>query len=236
MEETYTESPDERVRRILAEVGAGESRVFVTKYFPGIASVPILKAVVASDYVVNHLSDEELKAILAHEAYHLSMMKDKSRIIRNLLLTTAAYLILVDVFLGMLVPYILIIQYLFPNELGLPQEAAVIAGSTAYFGLALSISTRLSRNILTKLMRFVPFGIEELEASKFAEEIVGSFQYRRALWRYSIILRRAMTSNKLLKILWSNSMMLSEAINPHPLPREEGMLKVRKYGGPSGEN
>ena len=231
-------SAEERIRRVLSELGVNNVKVFVHKFFPGIATIPFLKAVVASEDVVEGLSDDDLKAVLAHEAYHLSMTEDRRRLVRNFLLSSAAYLILVDIFLIACIPYVLLFQNImsvFPSPIF---EVLAIGVSVPYLMCTIAVSTRLSRRVLTRLMKYVPFGIEEEEANQYAESIVGAVPYRKALWFYTVALKQSMRRNALLRALWKNTLMVSEAINPHPAPHEKKFLvgDERGVANPTGQD
>ena len=166
---------EERIREVLKDLGCGDVKIHVSDFFPGIAAVPLINTIMVSRRIAEHLTDEDLKAILAHEVYHLSVRKDRRRLLRNVLLSTAAYLILIDIFLLLSLPYFILIEIALPDSLPLLMNAVAITASIAFFAGILLISIRISRRFLSKLMRYVPFGIEELEANSYAIRGCGIF-------------------------------------------------------------
>jgi len=70
---------EERISNILRDLGCEDAKIYVSDIFPGIAALPLINAVVVCRHIAEHLSDEDLKAILAHEVYHLGSRKDRRR-------------------------------------------------------------------------------------------------------------------------------------------------------------
>ncbi len=210
------------VKNQLESLGIRKTKVVITSHLPGIAAIPLLNTIMISKRILPFINAEDLKAILAHEAYHLSSRYERKRLIRNSMLSLAAYLILIDIFLLMSLPYFMLITFLLPDALPPLPTAGLLGVSILFFLATLLLSIRVSRRIISRLMKYIPFGVEEMEANEFASRIVGRDNYWKAVASYSIALRRAAEGKKLLKFFWMNSLLLNEAVNPHPTPTEVG--------------
>ena len=210
---------EERVRRLALEAGCGVAKVVVSEYFPGIAAIPWLNLVLVSRAVARSLSDEHLRAILAHEAYHLTMIKDRRRLLRNLLTSACGYMLLVDVVLLITaVPLWLLINAPLPDNLLYEILAAILA---AFIILAVfPYASLIVRRLESRLMRWIPFGAEEAEANAHATRVVGEAVFVEAVIKYSEALRNAVRDLGLLGRLFMNSIRVAEAVNPHPMPGE----------------
>lgn len=210
---------EERVKRLALEAGCGDAKVVVSKYFPGIAAIPWLNMVLVSEAVARSLGDEHLRAILAHEAYHLTMVKDRRRLLRNLLTSVCGYLLLVDVVLLITaVPLWLLINAPIPGN---PLYEVLAAILTAFIVLAaFPYASLIVRRLESRLMRWIPFGAEEAEANAYAAQVVGEAVFVRAVIEYSEALRNAVRGLGLLGRLFMNSIRVAEAVNPHPMPGE----------------
>ena len=208
-----------RIKRLALEAGCGDAKVVISKYFPGIAAIPWLKTVLVSEAVARSLSDEHLRAILAHEAYHLTMIKDRRRLLRNLLTSACGYMLLVDVVLFITaVPLWLLVNAPLPDS---PLYGFLAAILTAFIILvAFPYASLIVRKIESRLMRWVPFGAEEAEANAHAAQVVGETTFVEAVIRYSEALRSAVRDLGLLGRLFMNSIRVAEAVNPHPVPNE----------------
>lgn len=208
-----------RVERLALEAGCGDAKVMVSKYFPGIAAIPWLNLVLVSEAVARSLSDEHLRAILAHEAYHLTMIKDRRRLLRNLLTSACGYLLLVDVVLLITaVPLWLLVNAPLPGN---PLYEVLAAILTAFIILAaFPYASLIVRRLESRLMRWIPFGAEEAEANAHAARVVGEAIFVEAVIRYSEALRNAVRDLGLLGRLFMNSIRVAEAVNPHPMPCE----------------
>lgn len=208
-----------RVKRLALEAGCGGARVVVSKYFPGIAAIPWLNMVLVSEAVARNLSDECLRAILAHEAYHLTMVKDRRRLLRNLLTSACGYLLLIDVVLLITAaPLWLLINAPLPSS---PLHEVLATVVTAFIILAaLPYASLIVRRLESRLMRWVPFGAEEAEANEYAARVVGEATFVEAVVAYSEALRSAVGDLGLLGKLFMNSIRVAEAVNPHPMPGE----------------
>ncbi len=210
---------EERVKRLALEAGCGDAKVMVSKYFPGIAVIPWLNRVLVSEAVARSLSDEHLRAILTHEAYHLTMVKDRRRLLRNLLTSACGYMLLVDVVLLITaVPLWLLINAPLPGNLLYEILAAIL---TAFIILtAFPYASLIVRKLESRLMRWIPFGAEEAEANAHAARVVGEAVFVEAVIRYSEALKSAVRDLGLLGRLFMNSIRVAEAVNPHPMPGE----------------
>jgi len=210
------ESLTERVRRLALEAGCGNARVVISKYFPGIAAIPWINTVLVSEVVARSLSDEHLRAIFAHEAYHLTMVRDRERLLRNLLTSACGYLLLVDiVLLVTAIPLWLLVNAPLP---GGSLYEALTAILTAFIILAtFPYASLIARRLESKLMRWVPFGAEEAEANAHAARVAGSAVFVEAVIRYSEAMRSAVRDLGLLGKLFMNSIRVAEAVNPHPM-------------------
>lgn len=204
-----------RVLGILQSLGVNDVRIVVSDYFPGIAAVPWFKTIMVSRPVASALSDEHLKAILAHESYHLSMLKDKFRLVRNVLTSMAGYLMLIDIILGVAAA----INYL-SDRVGLSGRSFGDAVTAFLIGLAVVLliapASVLVRKIESKLMRWVPFGAEEAEANAYASSIVGHSTFLDSILAYTLAVRSLVGGGGFTGVLFKNTLQISEAMNPHP--------------------
>ncbi len=210
---------EERVKKLALEAGCGDAKVLTSKYFPGIATIPWLNMVLVSEAVARSLNDDYLRAILAHEAYHLTMVKDRRRLLRNLLTSICGYMLLVDVVLLITaVPLWLLINAPLSNN---PLYEILVAIMTAFIILtAFPYASLIVRKLESKLMQWIPFGAEEAEANAHAARVVGEATFVEAVIKYSEALRSAVKDLGLLGRLFINSIRIAEAVNPHPMPDE----------------
>lgn len=149
----------ERVEGVFNIIGIIPKKVAPLRIIPVAAALIPLGWVVYNPDVVCGLNDDELLALMAHEAYHLTMLRHRRRLIRAILLSVL--------------------------KVGLALDLALIvlaAGATAGLGLdnpltiALAVFVGLigSSQIMPKLVRLgVPVFNEEVEANTFAAAVAG---------------------------------------------------------------
>jgi hypothetical protein len=152
-------------------IGVVPRKVAPLRVVPVAAAIVPLGWVVYNPDVVCGLSDAELLALMAHEAYHLTMRRSRSRLLRAVLLSVLKIGLALDVALVTIVLGIL---------LGL--------GIDNPFLLAVSLFAGLigSSQIFPKLVRLgVPIYQEEIEANSFAAAVAGTYALHSLFKRLS---------------------------------------------------
>ncbi len=154
----------ERVERVFTIIGIIPKRIVPLRLVPVAAALVPLGWVVYNPDTVCELADEELLALMAHEAYHLTMLKHKKRLLRAALLSILKVGLALDIALAVLVAGI-------AAGLGLDNSLIVV--------LAIIAGLTGSSQVMPKLRRVgVPVLNEEIEANMFAAAIAGHLALR----------------------------------------------------------
>lgn len=150
----------DRVARAFYIIGITPKRVAPLRIVPVAAAIIPLGWVIYNPDTVCRLSDEELLALMAHEAYHLTMMRHRKRLMRAILLSILKIGVALDLALAMLALGLLS---------GLGANNPVVLIPAVLVGLA------GSSQVLPKLARLgVPVFQEEIEANTFAAVVAGN--------------------------------------------------------------
>lgn len=149
----------ERVGRAFTVIGIIPKRVVPLRIVPVAAALVPLGWVVYNPDIVCGLSDEELLALMAHEAYHLTMLRHRKRLVRAVLLSVLKIGLALDLALAVLAAGIFA---------GLGPDNPLIVVLAVFAGLI------GSSQIMPKLARLgVPVFSEEVEANTFAAAVAG---------------------------------------------------------------
>ncbi len=215
---------EDRVKLILNELGVDEVKLLFIDYPPVIASIPLLKAIVVSRKLADELSDSSLKAVLAHELYHLTMVSDRSRLARNVLHRLVSYSLLTMLTILMISP---IIYWVYTDEAvingwGPLADALITAGLTAAFIAAMPAASLIARRVEGRLIRHARLGLEEVEANRYAASLVGAEEFAKAVAEYSMAVRASLSRSGIIGSLFKALLNVTEAVDPHPRPEEVG--------------
>lgn len=148
-----------RVMAAFHAIGIAPKRVSPLRMVPVAAAIVPLGWVVYNPDAVCSLSDEEVLALMAHEAYHLTMLRYRRRLVRAVLLSILKIGVALDLALTVI-------------ALGL--ITGVGADNPALLTLAVVAGLVGSSQVLPKLARVgVPVFQEEIEANTFAAAVAG---------------------------------------------------------------
>lgn len=154
----------ERVLRAFEIIGIMPKKVAPLRLVPVAAALIPLGWVVYNPDVVCQLSDEEILALMAHEAYHLTMTRHRKRLVRAALLSILKIGLAIDIALTII-------------------AAGTLAGASpdnpAILVLAVVAGLTGSSQLMPKLSKLgVPVFNEEIEANTFAAAVAGHHTLR----------------------------------------------------------
>ncbi len=162
----------DRVARVFYIIGITPRRVAPLRIVPVAAAIIPLGWVIYNPDTVCRLSDDEFLALMAHEAYHLTMMRHRKRLMRAILLSILKIGVAIDLALTTIVLGALS---------GLGADNPIVLIPAVLIGLV------GSSQVLPKLAKLgVPVFQEEIEANTFAAEVAGY----QALYSLFMKLRR----------------------------------------------
>ncbi len=154
----------ERVERVFATIGITPKKIVPLRIVPVAAALIPLRWVVYNPDIVCNLSDEELLALMAHEAYHLTMLRHRKRLIRAILLSILKVGLALDLALAVLAAGLVS---------GMGADNPLIVVLAVFAGLI------GSSQIMPKLAKLgVPVFHEEVEANTFAAAVAGHHALR----------------------------------------------------------
>ncbi|GEM_PF-3710573 len=175
----------DRVTRAFYIIGITAKRVAPLRIVPVAAAIIPLGWVIYNPDTVCRLSDEELLALMAHEAYHLTMMRHRKRLMRAILLSILKIGVALDLALSMIALGVLS---------GLGADNPIVLIPAVLIGLV------GSSQVLPKLARLgVPVFQEEIEANTFAAVVAGNQALRSLFTKLKHVRGSQVTLLKMLR-------------------------------------